>query len=453
MLDYLIYNARIIDPESETDFIGSLGLKDGKIDSIYQVSASLPNAMKKIDAQGGILVPGFIDVHAHSENSIPCAEKLLAMGVTTAVSGNCGWSTLDFDSFFKKYENGGYPVNQLEQAGHGYFRKKAGQIDINAPATPGQIEKMKSLIGEAFSAGACGLSFGLEYDPGTSVDELIELSRFTAEAGRFVSIHGRYTKQDDLDSLKEALDIAVITGVPLIYSHLVYIYLGEALKEALNIITEYRKKCSALWVDSGMYTAFTTIAASPSFDEIIFLNDESQMKRLSAASGKYTGQQMDREKYMEMRSSFPNEFFTYDPGHENDVFVAYSLPDVLVSTDCIDFIKGQGHPQGAATYPYFFRMLVKEKKQFSLLEAVKRCTLLPAIAVGLDNKGRISPGMDADLVVLDWDNLREHADFPGRGDPDAPPSGVKHVFVNGKLSVKDEKLLPYEYAGFSIKHC
>jgi N-acyl-D-amino-acid deacylase len=449
MLDYLITNARLIDPESGSDFSGSLGIKAGKIDCLFKASDALPSARETIDAEGGILVPGFIDIHAHSENSIPCAEKLLAMGVTTAVSGNCGYSAVDFRRFFAAFEKGGYPVNQLEQAGHSILRRKAGQNDINAPAAASQIEKMKRYAAEAFAEGACGLSFGLEYDPGSSTEEIIELSRTAAEAGRFISIHGRYTKQDDLDSLREALDIAVLTGAPVIYSHLVYMYDGEALKEALRIITEYREKNAAIWVDSGMYTAFATFAGSPCFDEEMFLNDESEIKRLCAATGKYAGQFLNREKYLEMRTSLSNESLIYDPGDNSDVFVAYSLSDVMVSTDCIEYPPGQGHPQGAATYPYFFRVLVKERRQFSLLEAVTRCTLLPAKAAGLETKGRLADGMDADLVVLDWERLREHADFPGKGDPGAPPSGVKHVFVNGALSIQNEKRLAGVCAGFS----
>jgi len=451
MLDYLVTNAHIIDPGNGADFSGSLGIKAGRIDGTFQAHSPLPSAKQIIDAEGGILVPGFIDIHAHSENSIPCAEKLLAMGVTTAISGNCGYSTENFPAFFAKFEKGGYPVNQLEQAGHSILRRKAGQGDINAPASGSQIEKMKSLMAEAFSAGACGLSFGLEYDPGATTGELLELSRSAAEAGRFVSIHGRIQDMDDLDCLREALDLALLTGVQVIYSHLAYMYSGETLKEALGIITEYREKKAPVWVDSGMYTAYSTIAGSPGFNEEKFLNDESELKRLRAATGKYAGQILTRDKYIEMRRSFPQDHLIYDPGSPEDVFVVYSLSDVMVSTDGIEYPKGQGHPQGAATYPYFFRMLVKERKQLSLLEAVRRCTILPAQAAGLDTKGRLSDGMDADLVVLDWERLHEHADFPGMGDPNAPPSGVKHVFVNGALSVQNEKRLPGVYAGFSIK--
>jgi len=450
-LDYLITNARLVDPESGADFSGSLGVKNGKIDSLYKAASLLPQAKETIDAQGGILVPGFIDVHAHTDNSVLCAEKLLAMGVTTAVSGNCGYSVVDFPGFFAAFEKDGYPINQLEQVGHGILRRAAGQGDINAEADKSQIEEMKLLAAEAFAHGACGLSFGLEYTPGASREEVIELAQAAADAGRFISIHGRYTKPDDIDSLREALDLAVITGAPVIYSHLVYMYTGAALKEALGVIKEYREKGAPVWVDSGMYTAYATFAGSPCFDENIFLEDEAKLKKLRAVTGVYSGQTMDREKYIDMRKNHYNESLVYHIGENDDVFTAYSLPDVMVSTDSLEYPPEQGHPQGAATYPYFFRLLVKERKQFSLLEAVRRCTLIPARAAGLAKKGRLSCGMDADLVVLDWERLREHADFPGRGDPGALPSGVKHVFVNGVLSVKDEKRLAGVCAGFNIK--
>jgi len=451
MLDYLLTNARIIDAESGSDFHGSLGIKDGKIDCLFKASDPLPVARDIIDADGGILTPGFIDTHAHSDNSIPCAEKLLAMGVTSAVSGNCGFGTTNFSRFFSKYEKTGYPVNQLEQIGHSILRLKAGIRDINAPASLREIEKMKRLTAEAFSEGACGLSFGLEYDPGASTEEITELSRVAAEEGRFVSIHSRYTGTNDMDSLREALDLAVITGVPLIYSHLVYMYTGEDLREAMPIIEEYRKKSEKIWVDSGMYTAFATIAGSPCFGEDIFLDNETEIMRLRAATGKYAGQYLNREKYLEIRASQHKESLIYDPGDMDDVFAAYSLPDVMVSTDCIEYPAGQGHPQGAATYPFFFRVMVKETGTFSLLEAVKRCTLLPAQAAGFTTKGRLSAGMDADLVVLDWQRLREHADFPDAGDPGSPPTGVKYVFVNGVLAVKDEKRLAGVNAGACIR--
>lgn len=450
MLSYLITNARVVDPVSGRDGPGSVGIAGNKIDGVYSPSAPLPTAAETIDAGGGVLVPGFIDIHAHSDNDIPCAEKLLAMGVTTAVSGNCGFSPVDFDAFFAEFAKTGYPIHQLELAGHCALREAAGQSDVRQGASASQIAIMKDLAAKAYAAGAAGLSLGLEYVPGAPPGEALELARTAADAGLFIAIHGRYRGPDDLDSLREALDLSVLTGAPLIYSHLVYMYTGEALRRALEIIREYREKKARIGVDSGMYTAFATFAGAAVFDEQFF-QDEEEYRKLRAASGKYAGQILDRAKYRELRANYPLDILIYDPGAGDDVYAAYALEDVMVSTDCGKYPAGQGHPQGAATYPCFFRRLVRERKQLSLIEAAKRCTLLPARAAGLAAKGRLEAGMDADITILDWERLREHADFPGSGDPGAPPEGVSHVFVNGVWSIKNGNRVRGVYAGTAIK--
>jgi N-acyl-D-amino-acid deacylase len=200
-----------------------------------------------------------------------------------------------------------------------------------------------------------------------------------------------------------------------------------------------------------MYTAFATGAGTAVFSEKNVMGKSFHFDKLRAATGKYAGQYLDVEKYREIRRDFPNDSLIYDPGKPEDVFTAYSLNDVMVSTDFGDSPPGQGHPQGAATYPLFFRVMVKERKQFSLLEALRRCTLIPAQALDYSGKGRIALGADADLVILDWEHLREHAGFPGFGNPDAPPEGVTHVFVNGVLAIENEKRVSGVYAGKSLK--
>jgi N-acyl-D-amino-acid deacylase len=453
MLDYLVTNARIIDPESGRDFEGSLGITGGKIAGLYSPEeAAKENAARKLDAEGGLLVPGFIDVHAHSDNDIPCAEKLLAMGVTTVLSGNCGMGPVDFETFFNEFEVSGYPVNQAELTGLSALREEVGQEDIYRGASKDQREKMKELAKRAFDRGAWGISFGVEYTPGVSNEELEEMASIASGANRLITVHIGSRYPGDTDSLVNILKLGVKFGVRIIISHLVYMFVGEPLKRAMEIIDNYRAKGVDVWVDSGMYTAYATGAGSAVFDEKNITNNKDfYFDRLRAATGKYAGQFIDLEKYREIRRDFPGDSLIYDPGQMEDVFTAYSLKDVVVSTDCIGNPPGQGHPQGAATYPLFFRVMVKERKQFSLHEALRRCTTIPARAMGCGGKGRVAPGADADLVVLDWERLRECADFPGVGNPDAPPEGVKHVFVNGVLSIENEKRVPGVFAGKCLK--
>jgi N-acyl-D-amino-acid deacylase len=447
-LDCLITGARIVDPESGRDFAGSLGIASGKIAAILPEGRALPNAARVVDAGGGILVPGFIDVHAHTDSDLPCAEKFLAQGITTALSGNCGFSPVNLAEFFAAFERTGYPINQAEQIGHTDLRSAVGQSDVYVPATQAQIDRMKVLIQNAH--GAWGLSFGLEYAPGAPPEEVLELARAAVDAGRLISIHIRSMKVAGLDSLKEALELAVKTGGRVIVSHLVYMYNGPAVKQAVAMIAAYQQRGFDVWADSGVYTAFSTYAGTPVFDEEVFTKYGYSFDKRRAATGTYAGQILDRAKYREVRRDSPGDSFIYEPGTPQDIYDAYTLPSMMVSTDGGKSPPGEGHPQTAATFPRFFRMMVKSGRM-PFLDGLRRCTLIPANALRLPHKGRIAEGADADLVVLDWDRLEETADFPGSGDPGSPPRGVRHVFVNGVQEIENEKRIPGVLAGMCLK--
>jgi N-acyl-D-amino-acid deacylase len=213
-------------------------------------------------------------------------------------------------------------------------------------------------------------------------------------------------------------------------------YVGDGLRRVLDAIEDCRARGGGVWADSGVYTAFATFAGTPVFDEDIFRAKGYCAEKVRAATGKYAGQYLDQHKFREVRTLFPKDSLIYDPGSPGDIETAYSLPGVMVSTDCIGGApKGQGHPQGAATYPLFFRRMVRETGKLSLLDAVRRCTLFPARALGYEGKGRLAVGADADIVVLDWERLRERAAFPGEGDPCAAPEGVIHVLVQGRPAI------------------
>jgi len=254
-----------------------------------------------------------------------------------------------------------------------------------------------------------------------------------------------------LRSIREALELSAKSGARVIISHLVYMYRADVLKRVLELIDDYRRRGADVCADSGMYTAFASQADTAIFDEEIFLAKGYRFDKLRAGTGKYAGQYLDKEKYLEIRKNAPRTSLIYDPGQPEDIFTAFSLPGVMVSTDCFGYEEGEGHPQGAATFPYFLRVLVKERKQLSLLEGLRRCSLIPAQAMNLPNKGRIRPGADADLVILDWERLRENADFSPAGVPTAPPSGVNYVFVNGRAAIENGRRISGVPAGRAIR--
>ncbi|MDR2521052.1 MAG: amidohydrolase family protein [Spirochaetaceae bacterium] len=463
MLDYRIVNAKIADGAGEKPET-AVGIEGGRIACLALDGQSLPPAKMTIDAGGALLVPGIIDVHTHSDSNRSCAEKLLAQGVTSCVSGNCGLSPqTDFAAFRAHLEKHPYPINQAEQIGHSSLRAACGINDFYAAATQPQLEQMRSLVRRAFEHGAAGLSFGLEYDPGAPDAEVQALAAEAVSAARaagrapLISIHARNVERENNNSILEAVRLAE-TGARVIVSHLVYMWNGDSLKRTLDVLAGARDRGLDVWADSGMWTAYATTAGSAVFDEAEFTRKGYDFSRVRAGSGVYAGRFLTMEQYREVRRDSPKDCFIYDPGSPSDIWRAFSLDDVMVSSDAAPSAAGQGHPQNAATFPYFFRVLVKggalrtdgkpeaAPERMSLREALRRTSLVPAQVLGL-NKGRIAPGMDADIAVFDWEALREQADFPGTGDPNAPPVGVLHVFVNGALAIHAGARVPGASAG------
>ena len=83
--------------------------------------------------------------------------------------------------------------------------------------------------------------------------------------------------------------------------------------------------------------------------------------------------------------------------------------------------------------------MVRDTQLLSCPEAVRRATLLPAETMGLKKKGRLRPGMDADLVVFDPQTVAERACFITA--PDAPPVGIHRVIIGGKTAALDNEII------------
>jgi N-acyl-D-amino-acid deacylase len=108
----------------------------------------------------------------------------------------------------------------------------------------------------------------------------------------------------------------------------------------------------------------------------------------------------------------------------------------------------EGHPQNAGTFPRFFRNMVFEKKYLSLIDAIEKATLIPANILGFKNKGRLSVGSDADIVIFDPETIRDKSDF---NIPNAHPEGIDYVIVNGHLAVENGNIDDKILAGKTIK--
>jgi N-acyl-D-amino-acid deacylase len=248
MFDLLILNGQVIDGTG-TPWQGlDVAIQGDRIAAMGRLDHAA--AKKRIDAAGLIVCPGIVDLHSHSDWSIPFApeaDSTLRQGVTTEVVGNCGlsvmpvndrnrqiarnnlwkshpeddirWTTME--SWFDYLDEMQPAQNIISLVGHGTLRAMVIG-DESRFTTDEEISAMQTILRESLEMGAAGLSSGLEYLPAnrTATHELVRLNEVVAEYGRIYATHMRDRAFYFVRSVQECIDIAEETGVAFQCSHM-----------------------------------------------------------------------------------------------------------------------------------------------------------------------------------------------------------------------------------------
>ena len=269
--DILITNARIVDGTGASATTGSVGVRNGRIAAVGNVSGT---AARTIDAHGLVLAPGFIDPHSHSDYALLTdgnAESKIRQGVTTEVIGESGsvapqrptgeraWT--DFAGYFAAIERSKTAVNLLSYVGLGQVREFTMGNDERAP-TADELAKMTSLVAGAMKQGAYGVSTGLIYSPNAyaKLDELIALSRPAAAAGGIYASHLRYDGEKLRDGVEEAIAIGEGAKIPV---HIFHLKVTGAqnfgrMKEVISLVEAAQKRGLEIYADQYPYVASST---------------------------------------------------------------------------------------------------------------------------------------------------------------------------------------------------
>jgi N-acyl-D-amino-acid deacylase len=246
--DLVFVGATVVDGTGAAGFRADVSVVDGHIDKVGEVSST--SATTVIDARDLVLSPGFIDLHTHSDFTLarfPRAVSMTAQGVTTQLTGNCGfspfpvlpermellreyagfldaglpwgsWNTAaDFFALLDKLPLSG---NVACQVGHGSVRMAVMGFSTAEPA-PEQLSEMAGHVSDAMAAGAFGISSGLTYAPASAAatTELIAVAAAAAEAGGFYSTHIRSEATTLVEAVAEALEVGRQAGLPVQLSH------------------------------------------------------------------------------------------------------------------------------------------------------------------------------------------------------------------------------------------
>ena len=435
----LIYGGRVVDPANRVDGKLNILIENGRIAWVGQ---GMPEADRLINAGGKIVSPGFLDIHMHEDPVIngrirQCIfPMMLRQGVTTAVGGNCGGNVHDPVEYLKLVEENGAAVNVALFAGHEFYRTAAGAEDIYSRADEGQKRAMEAGIRAALAGGCVGVSFGLRYVPGADKDEFFRAAACCRESGKLIASHVR----DDADAIFDAIDefcaAGVEYGLPVQISHIGSMGGFGQMEQVLAQIDGYKLRGLDIAMDCYPYFAFSTHLGTPTYDPGWLERYHCDYGVLEFCEGKYKGQRATAETFAEMRRDDPDILTVCYVMKEADIRLALGHPGVMLGSDGVTNL-GQGHPRAAGAFPRFLAEFSR-KGSISLYDAVEKITALPAARLGLENKGRLNVGADADITIFDYETIQDKATF---AEPALAPVGIEYVIIGGQVALEKGEIV------------
>ena len=254
-----IKNGLVIDGSGSGAYRANVYVDGNKIAKIS--GEDLP-ADRTVDAGGLAVTPGFIDMHSHSDSGpwkFPNFEGRLHQGVTLDFAGNCGSSFIprpfkaeskipvfNTQGMMEDLKSRRFGANFNTFIGHGELRTLCMKDQYAKTPTSDELEAMKSLLDRELSAGAVGMSIGLEYMPGYNCEtqELVELAKVVKKHGKLCPIHMRNESIRVFESVDEVARIARESGVHMHISHLKIMFSDNWGKadELLERIDAYRRE-------------------------------------------------------------------------------------------------------------------------------------------------------------------------------------------------------------------
>jgi N-acyl-D-aspartate/D-glutamate deacylase len=409
----------------------------------------------------------------------PMNERVL--GEVTLGGKPVSWRT--FAEYFRLFEEHGVQLNVVHNVGAAQVRRVVVGDEAGAP-TPRQMEEMRALVRQAMEDGAVGYSTALIYPPGSyaTTEELIEMGKVAAEYGGVYFTHMRNESSQLLDAIRESIRIGEGAGVPVHIFHLKAA--GQEnwprMKEALALIQGARARGldvttdiypyirNGLGLDSFVHPrhyaagekAFLATLGDPAVRralrrEIETTSDWENWYRhvggdwnkvlITAAGpgvdrgvvGLSVQQVADRggadvwDTYFDLLRRGGVEVAP-ESMNEEQKREALRAPFVAIETDsppANPATAASSHPRAFGAFPRVLAKYVREEKVLTLEDAIRRMTSLPANRLGLGDRGRIAPGMAADLVLFDPDRIRDTATFT---DPLRFAEGVDYLLVNGE---------------------
>ena len=482
--ELVLRGGRAIDPETGFDAIHDVAIADGRI----VATGTELDAAVTVDVTGLVVAPGFIDLHSHAQ-TLPGRRMQACDGVTTALDLEGGRTPVDLA--YDREAAHGSPINYGFSASWAGARMHAlagvpadgrmGPIMANLgdpawqrAATQNELASILERLRTDLGAGGIGIGLLMGYAPGVEPDEYLTVAALASDAATPTFTHCRdiveFTPDTLVDGAEEIVRAAGTTGAHMHYCH-VNSTSGQHVERVLALIERCRAEGGRVTSEAYPYgSGATAIGAA-------FLAPERMAERgwlPRALTYLPTGERVaDDDRLRELRATDPGgaviiDFLDEsDPGDRELLRKSLRFEDAIAASDAMPplwqdrqelDVRAWPLPDGAVTHPRtagcFARSLRLWREEGApLIEALRRCTLLPAqvleeAAPVMRKKGRVQVGADADLVVFDAETVTDQATYTNSTRPSA---GIHHVLVQGTFVVRDGSLVPDAMPGRPVR--
>jgi N-acyl-D-amino-acid deacylase len=406
-------------------------------------------------------------------------------------SGLLGQTAPDeiFDSFsdYRERLHQGVAINVVSLVGHAALRLAVMGYD-RRPAAQDEIAAMRDLLDRQLQQGAIGLSLGLVYPPSAFADleELVALAEVVKARGRLMTAHVRSYEDNLVPAIEEFIEILRLSRAAGLLSHLQSAGRPNwgQIPRALEALEAARHEGIDISFDMYPYPAGSTYllqllppaAHEGGIDRIkqrlrdpeagpvlrhwvenggTAFHGQSKLSLIGWDNVRISGVNNPELKSFEglsMRAAARREgmepydllirLVEEDEGQtgvilfqldEDDLHAACCHRLHMVGSDGLPRPGTKPHPRAFGTFPRMVGPLRRDRKWFSIEDAVRRMTSVAAQRFSLADRGLVRPGMAADLVLFE-DGVADRATFD---EPTLMPEGIRHVWVNGEAIVRD----------------